>query len=133
MRALVIDDDANVSDAIRATLSRRGFEVVLAARAHAGLRALQDERFDVVIVDLLIPGLSGIDTIKAIWRRSPAMPIVAMNGLAMLRSNTPETDFLTAAVQRGATTCIRKPFTPAQLVDAINTSLGAVGAREFQP
>ena len=122
-RALVIDDDANVGSAIRSILSRHKFETVLAVRAHAGLRALEEAPFDVVIVDIFLPGMSGLDTIKTIRQMEPWLPIVAMTGLSLRSSQEPDGDFLKLAVQRGATTFVRKPFAPQQLLQAINTSL----------
>jgi len=122
MRALVIDDDDNVGVAIQAILSRHGVEAVLSARAHAGLRALTQSTFDVVVIDLFLPGMSGLDTIREIRRAAPAMPIVAMTGFKLRPAATPDIDFLAEAVQRGATACVRKPFTPDQLLTAIHHS-----------
>jgi CheY-like chemotaxis protein len=123
MRALVIDDDANVGAAIQVILSRHKFETVLAARAHAGLRALEESEFDVVIVDVFLPGMSGLDTIRTIRQKEPWMPIVAMTGFSLRASQEPDGDFLKLAVQRGATSSVRKPFAPQQLLQAIHTSL----------
>jgi DNA-binding NtrC family response regulator len=123
MRALVIDDDANVGAAIQAILLRHEYETVLAARAHAGIHALQASKFDVVIVDMFMPGMSGLDTIMIIRKKVPGIPIVAMTGFRFRPAKDPAMDFLTLAAQRGATSSLRKPFAPQQLLDAINSSL----------
>jgi DNA-binding response OmpR family regulator len=128
MRALVIDDDANVGAAIRAILSRHDYETVLAARSHAGIHALEDSRFDVVIVDIFIPGMSGLDAIEIIRQKGLGMPIVAMTGFRFRAAKNPDMDFLKLALQRGATCCVRKPFAPGELLDAINSSLARPAA-----
>jgi CheY-like chemotaxis protein len=122
-RALVIDDDSHVGAAIQAILSRRGYETVLATRSHAGIHTLQGSKFDVAIVDVFLPGMNGLDAIDMIRQKAPSMPIVAMTGFRFRPAKDPDRDFLSLAAQRGATSCIRKPFTPQQLLDAINLSL----------
>jgi CheY-like chemotaxis protein len=120
-RILVIDDDACVSTAIQAILARHRCETVLASRAHAGIHAFQGSGFDVVIVDLFMPGMNGLDTIKQI-RSGSAVPIIAMSGFRLRNSLDSNQDFLGMAMLRGATTCLRKPFSPPQLVAAIDRS-----------
>lgn len=120
-RILVIDDDGCVGAAIKATLTRHGGEIEIASRACAGIEALGLSQFDVVLVDLFMPGMSGLDAISHI-RRQSGVPIVAMSGFR-LRDSSNSIDYLGMAMQRGASTCIRKPFTPRQLIEAIDRSL----------
>jgi CheY-like chemotaxis protein len=128
-RILVIDDDASVSTAIRAILARHQYETVLASRAHAGIHTFQTSEFDVVIVDLFMPGMNGLDTITRI-RSESTVPIVAMSGFRMHNSLDADQDFLGMAMLRGATTSLRKPFSTPQLFAAIDRSLGVVPATE---
>jgi CheY-like chemotaxis protein len=122
-RALVIDDDANIGAAIRAILASQQIETVLALRAHAGVHELETSRFEVAIVDIFMPGMGGLDTIARIKELAPDLPIVAMTGFRFRDSMDPAMDFLGMARQRGAVACIRKPFIPQQLIDAINAGL----------
>jgi CheY-like chemotaxis protein len=122
-RILVIDDDACVGTAIQAIMIRRLCETVLASRAHAGIHAFQTSGFDVVMVDLFMPGMNGLDTIRRI-RSESMVPIIAMSGFRLRNSLEPGQDFLGMAMLRGATTTLRKPFSPPQLVAAIDRSLG---------
>jgi CheY-like chemotaxis protein len=122
-RILVIDDDACVSTAIQAILARRCCETVLASRAHAGIHTFHASEFDLVMVDLFMPGMNGLDTIARI-RGESAVPIIAMSGFRLRNSLDPDRDFLGMAMQRGATIALRKPFSPPQLVAAIDRSLG---------
>jgi len=81
-RVLVIDDDDCVGAAIKVTLARRNGETELASRAYAGIEALESSRFDVVLVDLFMPGMSGLDAISYI-RRQSGIPIIAMSGFRL--------------------------------------------------
>jgi CheY-like chemotaxis protein len=117
-RILVIDDDASIGAAIQAILCRRHCRTVLAPRSIAGIRALQESCFDVVMLDIFMPGLSGLDAIDHIRRESP-IPIIAMSGFR-LQSPANRVDYLAMAAQRGATLCMRKPFTAAELIRAVD-------------
>jgi CheY-like chemotaxis protein len=119
-RVLVVDDDESVTAAIRTILARHGFETEIYLRAYAGIRALQQSAFDVVLLDIFMPGLNGLDAIEHI-RRNSSIPIIAMSGFC-LRSSAGYGDCLSLAAQRGATCCIRKPFQTAQLIEAIERS-----------
>jgi CheY-like chemotaxis protein len=122
-RILVIDDDASVTAAIQAILIRHQYETVIASRAHAGIHTFQAAQFDVVVIDLFMPGMNGLDTITRI-RSESAVPIVAMSGFRLRNTLDPDEDFLGMAQLRGATTSLRKPFSSLQLVAAIDRSLG---------
>ena len=128
MRILVIDDDACVGVAIQSLLASRRCDTVIASRACAGIHALQRSAFDILMIDIFMPGLSGLDTIEHI-RRGSAVPIIAMSGFR-LRNSTDSVDYLGMAERRGATLCMRKPFTPSQLVEAIERSRNLVAPIE---
>jgi CheY-like chemotaxis protein len=127
-RVLVIDDDASVCAAIQAILGRYGCETVIASRAFDGITALQHATFDVVMVDIFMPGLNGLDAIEHIRRESPT-PIIAMSGFR-LRNSAGSVDHLGLATRRGATLCMRKPFTPVQLVQAVEASQSLVSSMQ---
>ena len=122
-RVLVIDDDACIGTAIQAILAGHSCETVLASRAHAGIHTLQTAGFDVVMVDLFMPGMNGLDTISRIRSKS-TVPIIAMSGFRLQNSLDPDQDYLGMAKLRGASVSLRKPFSPPQLVAAIDRSLG---------
>lgn len=123
-RILVIDDDASVTAAIQAILNRHHYEIVVTSRAHAGIYTFQASHFDVVVVDLFMPGMNGLDTITRI-RSQSAVPIIAMSGFRLRNSLDSDQDFLGMAKLRGATASLRKPFSSLQLVAAIEHSLGS--------
>jgi CheY-like chemotaxis protein len=122
-RVLVIEDDASVSMAIQSMLSNQGCDTVLAPDAPQGVQAFEAAKFDVVVVDIFIPGMDGLKIIKEFRHRIPTLPIVAMSGFRFRNSMAPTLDFLGMASQLGAVACLRKPFSPQQLMAAISSSL----------
>ena len=122
-RVLVIDDDRSVGAAIQMMLARQDCDSVVAQDAQAGVQAFESSKFDVVIVDIFMPGLDGLETIKGIRERAPTVPIVAMSGFKFRNSMASAPDFLGMAAKLGATFCLRKPFAPQQLMAAINSCL----------
>jgi DNA-binding NtrC family response regulator len=123
---LVIDDNPSVGAAIQTILARQGYDTTIAADAEAGIRAFDTSTFDVVMIDIFMPGTDGLELIKQFHDRSPASPIVAMSGFRFREAMAPTPDFLAMAAKFGATECLRKPFTPQQLVAAIHSCLHSV-------
>ena len=115
--------------AIEIYLERHGFEVTIANGGEAGLRALEDSSFDLMIVDIFMPHMRGFESIRIFHERAPAIPLVAMSGYAFANLDSPAPDFLRMALELGAARCLRKPFTPAALLTAINECLAETRAR----
>jgi DNA-binding response OmpR family regulator len=120
MKILVIDDDTNVSQAMRAILAQHRYDTILVPRATAGLLALAFDRFNLVIVDIFMPGMGGLDTIAQI-RKQSSIPIIAASGFHM--RHRPDIDYHAGALRYGATACLRKPFTPSQLIATVDKCL----------
>jgi CheY-like chemotaxis protein len=123
VRALVIDDDNLVGAAIQTILARKGIQTTLAQDAHAGFQAFVSSKFDVVVVDIFMPGMNGLETITVIRRQAPTIPLIAMSGFRFRYSTGSGLDFLAMAATLGATSCLRKPFAPQQLLSAIRSGL----------
>jgi DNA-binding response OmpR family regulator len=129
-RILVIDDDFSVGVAIQTLLGHQGWDVVLAQGGHVGTETFETSSFDMVMVDLFMPGMDGLETIARIRQRAPLVPIVAMSGFRFSDSIGSIPDFLDMAAKRGATHCLRKPFGPQQLMAAINACLDRTFSRD---
>ena len=129
IRVLVVDDDPMVCMAIEIYLERQGFEVTIADGGEAGLRALEDSSFDLMMVDIFMPHMRGFESIRIFHERAPAIPLVAMSGYAFANLDSPAPDFLRMALELGAARCLRKPFTPAALLAVINECLAESRAR----
>jgi DNA-binding response OmpR family regulator len=122
-RVLVIEDDPSVGAAIQMMLDREGCDTVHTPDADMGIKAFESSSFDLVIVDIFLPGANGLEIIAEFRNRAPAVPILAMSGFRFRGSMDPGLDFLGMAAGAGATGCLRKPFTPEQLTAAIRASL----------
>ncbi len=105
---LVIDDESIIRDGCEKILARSGMAVRKAADGREGLRYLQDETFEIVLLDLKMPGLSGMDVLLEIRRLRPACLVIVVTGYATVESAV-------EAMKEGAYDFIAKPFTPDQL------------------
>ena len=120
---LVVDDDPMVCMAIEIYLQRNNFRVTIAEGGEAGLRALEDKQFDLMIIDIFMPHMRGFESIRIFHEQAPIIPLIAMSGYAFANLNSPAPDFLRMALELGAARCLRKPFTPHALLAAINDCL----------
>ena len=121
-RVLVVDDDPMVCVAIEVCLQRQGFEVTVADGGEAGMRALDNETFDIMLVDVFMPHMRGFEAIRIFHERAPDVPVIAMSGYAFANSERAP-DFLRMTIELGASACLRKPFTPQALIAAVNECL----------
>ena len=105
---LIIDDEETMRDSCRQTLSRDGNRVEVAEDGSKGLSLLGTESFDLVILDLKMPGLSGMEVLKRIKKDDPEVVVIVITGYATVESAV-------EAMKRGAYDFIPKPFTPDSL------------------
>ncbi|TAK02651.1 MAG: EAL domain-containing protein [Chloroflexota bacterium] len=122
-RLLVIDDDPDVLAAVAAYLRHAGFEVECAPSGDAGLAILETLSFDLVLCDLGMPGLSGLDVVRTLRERprTATMPFVLMTG------SQPETG-LVPGLDAGADDFITKPIRMDELVARVRARLRMTGA-----
>lgn len=123
IRVLVVEDDPSVGTAIRMILSHEGCDSVHALDAVTGMRAFESSSFDLVIVDIFMPGIDGLKAIAEFRQRAPSVPILAISGFRFRDSMGPDMDFLVMAAEAGAAVCLRKPFAREQLMAAVHASL----------
>jgi CheY-like chemotaxis protein len=117
-RILVVDDEQPVRDALAALLRQEGYRVIVAESGHTAVEAIEAFTFDFLIVDIFMPGMNGLETIKVFRADAPDVPIITMSGYAS-GCGFVDTDFFRTAMDYGATCCLRKPFNREQLLDAI--------------
>jgi DNA-binding NtrC family response regulator len=123
-RVLVIDDDVGVRTVIKTVLERQGFAVVVAADGRSGIAAIQEQKFDVVIVDIFMPDMDGLESIRAFNKVAPSVPVVAMSGFLFRDALSPAPDFLAMATKLGAACSLQKPFRSKELLRVVETCLG---------
>jgi two-component system NtrC family response regulator len=115
-RILVVDDDASATRYASLTLERAGYRVVEAAGGLSGLRAVERERPALVIADLQMPDMNGLELLACIRERWPGLPV-------MLLTVDGEVATVVQAVQRGAVNYLIKPVAPAVLLAATARAL----------
>ncbi|MBF8268119.1 MAG: family transcriptional regulator [Dehalococcoidia bacterium] len=124
---LIVEDDPNTVELVRLYLSRDGHKVLAASEGFEGLRLAREARPDLVILDLMLPGLDGMEVCR-ILRKESDVPIV------MLTARVEEEDRL-AGLDLGADDYVTKPFSPRELAARIRAVLRrtATGAVERGP
>jgi len=122
---LIIDDDEAVRSATKILLDANGFDVVAVGDGESGIKASKARHFDLVIVDLFMTGMNGLETTKFIHKYSPQTPIIVLSGF-MLGSSSPEMpEFETMATEAGARVVQYKPIRPKMFLQAINDAIAA--------
>ena len=115
LRALVVDDEAPLARLVAGYLTREGFEVTVVGDGLAAVKAARDESPDVIVLDLMLPGLDGVEACRQIRTFSDAY-------LIMLTARTEEVDKL-VGLSVGADDYLTKPFSPRELVARIRVML----------
>ncbi|MCP4693153.1 MAG: response regulator, partial [Desulfobacterales bacterium] len=107
-RILVVDDEPRIREACRLVLSEEGYDVALAHDGDVGLRMINDAHFDIILLDLMLPALSGLDVLTSVRALHPDTVVIVITGYATLEHSI-------EAMKKGAFDFIPKPFTPDQL------------------
>ncbi len=117
MNILIVDDDPIVVQSCRRILEAPDMAVLSASTVEEGEHLLAENRFDLMLTDIKMPGQDGFEMIRRAKKRWPDMPVLMMTGY--LTAGTME-----KGRQSGADNCIAKPFTPLELLSAVqNTGL----------
>src|SRR5215208_3340860 len=114
-KILVVDDEPSVTNLVSAYLRTEGYEVFTAADGHAGLKAALTFKPDLIILDLMLPGIDGIELLSRLRRESEVYVI-------MLTARTEETDKI-VGLSVGADDYVTKPFSPRELVARVKAAL----------
>jgi two-component system response regulator PilR (NtrC family) len=116
MRILIVDDEEVLRDVLEVVLRRENFDVLLAASGEEGLSVLDREEVDLVILDVMLPGISGIDTLRAIRIANPYLPVIVITAFSSI-------DGAIEAMKYGAFHYIPKPFKNEEVVMTVNKAL----------
>src|SRR5688572_9268031 len=116
MKILIVDDEEVLRDVLDVVLRREGFDIVAAASGEEALSVLDGEEVDLVILDVMLPGISGIDTLRAIRISNPALPVIVITAFSSI-------DGAIEAMKQGAFHYIPKPFKNEEVVLTVNKAL----------
>jgi YesN/AraC family two-component response regulator len=111
-KVLAIEDDFGVRESFKLILDE-DFDVLEAVNGADGLRICQDHAVDVILLDLMLPDLDGLEVLRRLRPRHPGVPIVVVTGVAVLKTAV-------EAMRLGAADFLTKPFEESELLDAIN-------------
>jgi len=123
---LLVDDDPELLRQLAHALTAAGYRVQTAQDGDVGLRRVHAETFDIVVTDIVMPVREGLETIVALRKARPHLPIIAISGGYRIG---PE-NFLTIANHLGAAAVLAKPFHHADLVGTIARVLAALPAED---
>lgn len=128
-KILIIDDEKDVRESMAKALRRAGFEVSLAETGSAGMNAYRAGSADLIITDVIMPGVNGVDFIKQLRQAGCAAPIIAISGGGNLEPQgyAPEaittSAYLAAAEKAGADAVLTKPFERKELLELVDSVL----------
>ena len=118
-RILVVDDDVLVLEALKELLTSSGYEVRVATRGQEALEILDTERFDLLILDVVMPKMTGFDLCREVRKRDDEMSAVK---IIMLTAKTEARD-LQSEEQCGCDLYLTKPIDPGRLKELIRNTL----------
>lgn len=105
---LVIDDEKRIRDVTDRMLTEEGFEVALAETGEIGMKIIDEKHYDIVLLDLMMPGISGLDVLAHLKSHHPYSVVIVITGYATLEHSI-------EAMKQGAFDFIPKPFSPQDL------------------
>ena len=111
-RILVIDDEPVVGDALKLLLETSGFEVAVTKSGRPGIIQANTGRFSIVVVDLFLPDITGLQVIKRIRQQQPKLPIILMTGNGSAEA-------FSDALKLGVSGILCKPFMPVEIIQLV--------------
>lgn len=113
---LLVDDDPILRSTLPLVLGLCGYHAVAASDGREALRLLRSQAFDLVLTDVLMPEIDGLEVVQAVRREFPELPIVAMSGGS---ARLPGSDALQLAHRLGAHAILPKPFSEYELRETL--------------
>jgi DNA-binding response OmpR family regulator len=120
---LVIDDEAGIRESLEVLLSLEGYSVKTADDGEQGLRTLEMENFDLVLLDLALPGQSGLDLLPQIKERQPETPVIMITAYGTVEN-------VVEAIRAGADNFVQKPWDNEKLLADIRSAVARYKAEE---
>jgi DNA-binding NtrC family response regulator len=117
-KILIVDDEETVGRSIRKSLQRDDYEIDIALNGEEALRMEGEKAYDVIVVDLMMPGINGMDLLKALKAASPDVQVVMITGYPTMKNTL-------QALQLGAFDFLPKPFLPYDLRNLVARALAA--------
>lgn len=118
-RVLIVEDEPNIMESLSFILQRADFEIDTAADGAEALRQLRRQTYSALILDLMLPGISGLDVLRSVRSDMAldALPVIVLSAKGQAADRK-------AAEKHGATAFISKPFSNAEVVDRVRELTG---------
>lgn len=114
---MVVEDDDDMRELLKRILQRAGFATRVASNGKEALQRLDKESVHLVVTDMVMPDMDGVELIRVLQTTKPDLPVVALSGFDEF------VGYLKIATQFGARVALRKPVTPKALIGAVNHAL----------
>ena len=124
-KILVVDDDSQVLQVVSEMLRIEGHDVVMAANGRQAIDRFENDAFDLVVTDIIMPEQEGLETIANLRRREAYVPIIAISG----GGRAGNLDYLETARYIGADGILAKPFGRQDLLQTVDQVLSDTAAR----
>lgn len=119
-RILIVDDEANVRTVFSDVLRKESYIVKAVEDGPETIKAMDEDTFDLALVDLRMPCMDGIEVLKNIKKRKPQIPVIIYTGYSSITTAV-------EATRKGATDYLNKPFSPEDLKSSIRKALERAG------
>jgi len=120
-RILVVDDDAAIRTVISTLLTAAGYEVITMEDGAGALQVAAHQTFSVAIVDVFMPGVDGLETIRRLTTLAPGMPLIVISGFPFARADSRSPDFLGMSIKLGSAHYLPKPFKPREILELVES------------
>jgi DNA-binding NtrC family response regulator len=124
-RVLIVDDEIDFVEALAERLETRGVDVDQASSGGAALKMVDERRYDMVVLDLAMPGMDGIETLRAMRDSHPDLQVILLTGRATVKKSV-------EAIKLGAIDLLEKPTQIEALMDRIHAAKANVDKQEEQ-
>ena len=114
---LVIDDEPTICSLIKMTLEDQGHRVLTTESPSEGLELVKQQDFDLIFLDLKMPGMDGAEVFRQIGILKPSLPVIIITGY-------PDSDVMSRALAHGPFGVMNKPFGESDIITAVNSFLG---------
>jgi len=125
-KILIVDDELSVCKSIRQALLSQDYDVDMALSGEEALQKEEQGNYDVIIADLMMPGLSGLDLLKSLKAKNTLAKVIMVTGYPTMKTTV-------QAIQIGAFDYLPKPFLPAELRTLVARALAAGEAEDGGP
>lgn len=118
-KVLIVDDQRSMRMTLAGVIEDQGYDVVEAEDGYKAIELAAQQQFDLVLMDIKMPGIDGVQTFREIKKISPDSVVVMMTGFAV-------EDLVAAALDEGAFSVVYKPFDVAKVIDLVDSVLQSV-------